>query len=154
MDSIEKLQWSALEYEERERSNDWFWGLGVIVVAVAITSIIYSNYFFAVLVILGGAMLGFFAVKKPAVILYELNDKGLQAGTRLFPYENISAFWVRKELNPSLFIKAERFFMPILSVPIHEDSATQIREVFLAKNIAEVEMKEPTSERIIDSLGF
>ena len=151
---MEKIEWSALEYEEKERSRDWFWALGVIVVAVVVTSIIYSNYFFAVFVVLGGVMLGFFAIKKPDVVFYELNEKGLKVGTRFYPFENISAFWVRKEIAPTLFIKAERFFLPIVSIPIHEDSAEQIHEAFISKNIAEEEMREPASERIIDLLGF
>ncbi|MES2315194.1 MAG: hypothetical protein V4486_00445 [Patescibacteria group bacterium] len=154
MDSNQTLQWSALEYEEKDRSNDWFWALGVIIFAAAITSIIYSNYFFAVLVILGGVLLGFFAIKKPDTVFYELNEKGLKMGTHLYPYETISTFWVRKEIDPKLFIKSSRFFMPIISVPIHPESAEQIREVFVSKNIIEEEMKEPTSEKIIDSLGF
>ena len=88
----ENLSWTALEYEEKEKSTDWFWALGVIVVTSSITAIIYSNYFFAILLIIGGLMLGIFAKKKPAMISYELNNKGLVIGNRLYPYENIKAF--------------------------------------------------------------
>ena len=154
MDEVIKLEWQALEYEERERGSDWFWALGVIVVAAAATSIIYNNYFFAVLVILGGVLLGFFAIKKPDVIFYELNEKGLRIGSRFYPYENISAFSVHTEVKPMLLIKSQRFFMPIISIPIDAQAAPQIREIFLDKKIVEEEIKEPTAEKIIDSLGF
>src|SRR5476649_1304639 len=105
---MDKLQWEALEYEDKERSNDWFWALGVIVITSSIASIIYSNYFFAALLILSGVLLGFFAIKKPEMISYELNAKGLQILTRLYPYENIKSFWVQVGDKPTLFIKTER----------------------------------------------
>jgi hypothetical protein len=61
--SNEKLSWSAPEYEEKERSRDWFWALGIIVATSSIAAIIFNDYFFAVLLILSGILLGFFAVK-------------------------------------------------------------------------------------------
>jgi hypothetical protein len=57
---MEKLAWSAFEYEEKNHSNDWFWALGVIVVTATIASIMYNNYFFAAFLILSGTLLGFF----------------------------------------------------------------------------------------------
>jgi len=161
------LEWSALEYEERKRSNDWFWALGVIVVASSLTSIIYGNYFFAILLILGGVLLGHFAVRKPDIIFYELNEKGLKIKNQLYPYENIKSFWVQTEHQPHLglpateigekfllFIKSERMFMPIISIPIQESMAEKIRNIFLSKNIPEEEMKEHMSEKIMERLGF
>src|SRR3990167_6387097 len=92
---MEKLEWSALEYEDKERSPDWFWALGIIIVTSSLASIIYSNYFFAALLVLSGILLGFFAKKKPDTVLYELNEKGLKIRTRFYPYENIKSFWVQ-----------------------------------------------------------
>ena len=76
--SDEKLVWSALVYEERDRSPYWFWALGIIVVAGTITSIIFSNYFFALLLVISGLLLGYFAIKKPEEISYEINSNGLK----------------------------------------------------------------------------
>src|SRR5512138_1931804 len=99
-ESDNKLVWSALEYEEKERSRDWFWALGIIVATSAIASIIFENYFFATLIVLGGTLLGFFALKKPDTVVYELNDKGLKIRDRLYPYESIKAFWVQVDFTP------------------------------------------------------
>ncbi len=151
---MDKFSWSALEYEERERSPDWFWALGIIVVASSATSIIFSNYFLAVLLVLGGALLGFFAIKKPDTVFYELNEKGLKIHTRLYPYENIKSFWVQVDLKPMLFVKTERFFMPVISVPIEENMAPEIHDIFLGQNVTEEEMKENPSEKIMEHLGF
>jgi hypothetical protein len=160
VEETEKLSWTALEYEERERSPDWFWALGIIFATSSIAAIIFDNYFFAVLLILSGLLLGFFAVKKPDVVAYELNAQGLKIRNRLYPYENIKSFWVQlntsPEINvkPMLFINSERAFMPILSIPIEEMMAEEIHSIMLAKNITEKEMKEHPSEKIMEVLGF
>lgn len=154
MEEKEKIEWSALEYEEKERSTDWFWALGIIVVAGAVTSLIYSNYFFAVLLILSGILLGFFAIKKPDMVHYELNKKGLKIKTRLFPYESIKSFFVQTTPKSMLFVKSSRMFMPIISMPVENDLAEEIRSVMLSNNVKEEEMKEGPSEKIMESLGF
>jgi len=150
----EKIEWSALEYEEKERSVDWFWALGIIVVAGSITSLIYGNYFFAILLILSGILLGFFAIKKPEMVSYELNKKGLKIKTRLFPYESMKSFFVQTTPKPMLFVKSSRMFMPILSMPIEDNLAEDIRSLLLSNNVQEEEMKEGPSERIMERLGF
>ena len=156
----EKLNWSALEYDEKERSKDWFWALGVIVVTSSIASIIFENYFFAVLLILSGLLLGFFAKKKPEMIEYELNEKGLKVRGQVYPYENIKSFWVQIDpsgegkLKPVLFIHSERVFSPIISIPIQENIASQVHSFFSEKKVEEVEMQEHISEKIMEILGF
>mgnify|MGYP001586801234 FL=1 len=157
---MDKLEWSALEYEEKERSADWFWALGVIVVTSSVASAIYGNYFFAALLFLSGLLLGFFAVKKPEIVFYQLNNRGLKVRTHLYPYENIKSFWVQidltgeTKLKPILFIKSERAFMPILAIPIEDTVASDIRSVMLSKNVAEEEMREHASLKIMELLDF
>src|SRR3989344_6295069 len=101
----DKLVWRALEYEEKTRSPDWFWALGVIIVTSSVASMIFGNYFFAALLILGGVLLGFFAVRKPEVITYELGKEGLRAKNRLYPYESIKAFWVQADFLPEPLLR-------------------------------------------------
>ena len=152
--SEEKLEWSALEYEEKERSSDWFWALGIIVVTSSLTAIIYSSFFFAALIILSGVLLGFFAKKKPDIVSYELNKDGLRVRTRIYLYPNIKSFWVQVEPTPVLFIKSERFFMPVISIPLPPDLPAEVHDVFVFQNIPEEEMKAHPSEHIMESLGF
>ena len=156
----DKLIWSALEYEEKERSRDWFWALGIIVVTSSIASIIFGNYFFATLLIIAGLLLGFFALKKPDIVTYELNSKGLKIHNRLYPYESIKAFWVQADFTPGsavkpvFFVHSERAFMPILSIPIDMNIAEDIHSKMSGQNISEVEMREHPGDRIMEVLGF
>ena len=85
------------------------------------------------------------------LVQYELNDKGFVSHTSLYPYENIKSFWVQREnfpapgaekLKPMLFIKSERFFMPIILAPIESYMTEEIHSYLLEKNVVEEEMKE------------
>jgi hypothetical protein len=158
--SSQKLNWSALEYEEKERSVDWFWALGIIIVTSSVAAIIFNDYFFAALLIIAGLLLGFFAIKKPDMIYYELNDKGLKVGNRIYPYENIKSFWVQTSqpeqanIKTLLFIKSERIFMPIITIPIEDQLAEDIHSVMISKNVVEEEMREHPSEKVMEMLGF
>ena len=154
MNPDETIVWSALEYEEKEHNTDWFWALGVIIVAGSITAIIFKNYFFAVLLILSGALMGFFSIKKPEMVAYELNEKGLKIKTRLYPFEEIKAFWVQKEGEPKIFIKSKRLIMPIFYMPIEPALVNKIHDKMLAKNVPEEKMNEHISEKIMESMGF
>lgn len=162
---MESLKWSALEYEEKERSADWFWALGIIVVTISLAGIIYENYFFAALMILSGILLGFFAKQPPDLVNYELGESGLKIKDTFYSYKNIKSFWVQaKEFEPKdspikeekavLFVKTERLFMPVISIPIEEDYAFAIRSIFLNNDVAEEVMREHLSLKIMEFLGF
>ncbi|MDP2789214.1 MAG: hypothetical protein Q8O46_04200 [bacterium] len=160
MEELDKLEWSALEYEEKDRGKDWFWALGVVMVASSIASILFENYFFATLIILGGVMLGFFAIKKPEMIPYEINNQGIKIKNNLYPFDSIQSFWINvggeenQNQRPTLFIKSERFFMPVVSMPIESESEEIIRAIMLDRDIPEEEMREHISEKIMERLGF
>jgi hypothetical protein len=165
---MDRLRWEALEYEEKERTPDWFWALGIIVVTSSLASLIYGNYFFAGLLVLSGALLGFFAIKKPDMVQYEINTKGIKIHSRLYPFESIESFWIQvdhdgdatlastdeEKIKPLLFIKSGRPFMPIITIPIEDTLAGDIHSVMISRDIPEEEMQEHISEKIMERFGF
>jgi len=150
---IETISWSALEYEHKERSRDWYWALAVIVFASAATSAIFGNYFFALLIVIGGGLLALFSIKQPDTVNYEINDKGIKVSDQLYPYTNIKSFWIDQE-SPTLFVRTERIFVPIISIQVSPEMMEPIHNIFLEKKVKEEEMAEHPSEKILDKLGF
>ncbi len=153
------LAWTLPEYTHTEKNNDWFWALGIIILCGSITSIIYANYFFAGLLILGGSLMGYFANKAPDLVSYKLTDKGLIMRNRLHPYEEIKSFWVQvpspeNNMESLLFINSGRYFMPIIDMPTRPEDKEIIRIQMLSKEIKETEMKEHTAVAIMNFLGF
>jgi len=150
---LETFSWSALEYEHKERSRDWFWALGVIIFASSATAIIFGNYFFGLLIIISGLLLGYFNTEHPDIVTFELSDKGLKIRDQLYLYPNIKSFWIDRE-KPTLFIRSERVFVPIISIPLQMEILEAVHDRFVTKGVTEEEMKEHPSEKIMENLGF
>ncbi len=150
---METITWSAPEYEHKERSRDWYWALGVIVFASAATSAIFGNYFFALLILIGGGLLALFSIKQPDTVNYEINDKGVKINDQIYLYPNIKSFWIDRETS-SLFIRSERMFVPIISIPVEFGMMERLHDIFLEKKVVEEEMTDHPSEKILDRLGF
>ena len=158
MNSLEKLEWTALEYEERERSQDWFWALGITMFASAAAAFIFGNYFFAILILIGGGLLWFLALKAPDVIHYEINGKGVKIESRIYPYEDIKSFWLEAGGVPKLFIKTERIFMPVITLPLEnilgKISGEDLHNIFLTQGTPEEEMRDHPALHIMEFFGF
>lgn len=149
-----KLSWAVPAYNHSKKNIDWFWALGIVVVAGSITSILLENYFFAVLLILGGVLMGYFAHIEPETLYYELNKNGIKIKDRLYPYKGIKAFWVDTTKNPTLFIKTDRFFLPVVPLAINKNVSETIKEMLIDENIPEEEMKEHPAEILMDFIGY
>ncbi len=154
METNNKLSWAVPAYSHSKKSVDWFWALGIIVLVGVVTAIIFKNYFFAILLFLGGILMGHFANEEPETLYYELNAKGLAIKDRLYPYSSIKAYYINLEKNPTLFIKTDRFFLPIIPVAINQNVAEKIREILDSENITIEEMKESPVEQIMELIGY
>ncbi|MFM7089033.1 MAG: hypothetical protein ACKOW9_05920 [Candidatus Paceibacterota bacterium] len=150
----ENINWTLPEHEHREKTNDWYWALGVIVVCGSIAAIMYENYLFAGVLVLSGILMGHFGSTPPETVSYEINSKGFKLKHHTYPYKKIKSFFVGGETAPFLFMKIDRPFMPIIYVPIEKHLSEMIRGKFLSFGIPEEEMKEHPSEKLMDMIGF
>lgn len=155
MEDTHKIKWLAPEYEEKIQSNDWFWALGIIIFAIVVTSIIIGNYFFAVLILIGGFMLGYLNQKKPKIIEHEIQKEGIRLGNYILEFKNIKSFWIHKEeKNPSIFIRTHKIFTPMLKIPIEARHYEAIRNYMSSKEIKEEEITEHFTDKIMEFFGF
>ena len=59
------FSWEVDEYIERDRSNDWFWTVGLIVLTGIVISIILKNFVFAMFLLVAAGTLSVFIFRKP-----------------------------------------------------------------------------------------
>jgi hypothetical protein len=146
-----KISWTVFEYEHKDRTNDWFWALGIIAVSAAVAAIIYKNYFFAVLILLGLTLLAGLSLRKPKEIDIELNERGVVVDELLYPYKTLKSFFADED---KLLLHSSRLFMPIIT--LHFDKKTSAKEIgeYLKKYLPEEEMEEPFTNRLMEVLGF
>lgn len=149
------LEWTAPEYKERVRSVDWFWALGIIAISSAIASILYHNYLFAVFIVIAALMLGFFASRPPETLVFRITSKGLELGREKYPYEKLKSFHILDKDNGEsiLLVMSSRSVVPLIMVPLAEQSPEHVREALIA-HLPEERHNEPTAHKIMEYLGF
>lgn len=148
------LQWEAYEHEHIERGSDWYWALGIIAACAAVTSILFSNFLFALLIVVAALTIGLIASRPPELHEFEINDKGVRIGKNMHPYVSIISFWVDDELEePLLLVDTTKFMTPNLVIPVGDMDPEIIRERLRA-HTEEVPMKEPIAHKILEFFGF
>ena len=148
------LRWSAYEHEHVERESDWFWALGVIAVCAALTSILFSNIFFAIVILLAAGVIALIARTPPELHEIEISERGIRIGDVLHRYDEILAFWVDQERDePHLLIDTTKVLSPNIIIPLTDVDPAVVRAL-LSEHAEERQMDEPLSHRVLEILGF
>lgn len=154
-DQVGPLRWNAYEHEHIERGSDWFWALGIVAVSAAITSILFHDFLFAILILLGAAIFGLLANVPPELVRFEVSDRGVRIGDTLHRYDEIISFWVEDEKgpHPQLLVDTTKPMAPNLIIPIHDVDPHTVR-LFLREHAQEVPMKEPFAHKLLEFFGL
>ncbi len=151
-----QLEWKALEYEYMHKSPDWFWALGIIAIAAAANSIIFSNILFAIVILIGAFTLGIHSVKRRNTIYFKINTRGIVINKKLYPFTALESFWVEyddEHVQPKLLIKSKKLLAPHIVIPIEEISPLEVRD-FLLDYLEEEEDSESLAQKIVEFFGF
>ncbi len=153
--SPEKIEWSALEYEERKKSNDWFWMVGIIAIIVAGSAIYLKNILFAILILVGTFTLLLYVARAPRMVNFEINRRGIVVGATIYPYGTLKSFWLQDNgRRKRLSIESQKMLMPHITLLIPDDMDTEAIRIFLSTRLPEEEHPESFAETVMESLGF
>ena len=147
------LTWTAEEHQHLERGSDWYWALGIIAVSSAATAVLFNNILFALLIIIAAGMLGALASRPPALADFTLGERGLLVNDTLYPYEEMFAFWVSDNENPTLLIDTPRWMTPDLVIPLSDADPEAVRE-FLRPRVPEIELHESFVYNMMEFFGL
>ena len=153
--SISVISWKAPEYADIPKTKDWFWAVGILTICFFVAALIMRNLLFGIFVLLAGFTIILYAHRKPRIISFEINARGIKIQNRLYPYENLKSFWLhydpphKKELS----IESEKLFMPYIIIPLGDIDPNVVRD-FLLKFLKEKEHKESLVDSIAQYLRF
>jgi len=148
------LEWTALERKGGRHEPDWYWAVGIIAVSIATTSFILNNLLFAVFVSVSTIALFLRTLQKPRVIEYALTSKGIWIDRNFHAWKSIESFSIEEtEESPLLLIKYKALTMPLLVIPL-KDIDHEALHAYLIMILAEAELHEPFSKKIMEFLGF
>lgn len=154
-DIASSLYWEAPEHTHIEKSHDWFWALGIIAVAGSITSIIFGNALFGVVILLAAMVVFLNGNKPPRIIPFEILTRGIRVGDELYPYTTLESYCV-DEANPQgpqVIFKSQKLLMPLIIIPLPEEYVDDIERLVGPKLPVE-HLEEPFSHKLMEYLGF
>jgi hypothetical protein len=149
------ISWTTLEHAYRPKHASWFGALGILAAAGVVASILLNNFLFAVLIVVGGLVLGLVGARRPEPITISLTNRGILAGNRLYPYQSLVSFWVSFETDPPrLILQPKSRLTATVSFFIEDLSPDDVR-LYLLDHLKEEELEEASlPETIAHRLGF
>ena len=146
------IEWQSEEYEYRHKSPDWFWALGIMAVAGAVVAILFGNFLFAIVIILGSVTLSLHAKRTPEIVNYRIDKKGVRAGKTLYPYASLSSFCIDED-DKYLIIESEKLFVPHIFIPLPREADMDEIHDYLLQNLEEKEHGVPITQKLMDFFG-
>ncbi len=150
-----ELEWSAPEYENKSRSVDWYWAVGIIVVCGSVAAVIFKDPLFAIFLVLGAGILVYFSFRPAEMVSYKISRSGISIDEKEYHYEHIKSFWIAQPPHPKkLLLAVDKPFSPMLVIPIDHLSEDDLARILNEKGLEEKKLEEPFAHRIMDKLGF
>ncbi len=160
---METISWQAYEYEHRERSADWYWALGILAIAAAVTAILFSDILFGVLILIAAFTMALFAARPPRLLTFEIGERGIKVGRHFFPYLSLHSFWVEtghEGHRPALILRSKKALSPHIVLPLSSRNPSvrfpdphEVRDSVLSK-LPEEEQRESLAEHLLEFFGF
>jgi len=149
------IQWTAPEFEKREKSPAWFLAVGIFALIFFTIALLMKNFIFAVLIIISVFAIFIYAIKTPRQINFKIDGKGLWIGEKLYPYEELNSFWIFFEPSQikELSIKSKKILAPLIKIPLLDQDPVLIRQA-LIKFIPEEKQEESLVDIIARGIGF
>ena len=151
------FRWQGREYAFEERGPDWYWALGIVSAAAAVTCILFANYLLALVILVGAATVGLQAAKHRRTHTFTIFEEGLAIDDNLYLFEDMRDFGILEYLDPAqppaLSIKTNHILSPHLLVPIHDYDPIDIYE-YISQHLPEGNHEETLLDRIVAFLRF
>lgn len=157
----ETITWTAPEHDYREHTPDWYWAVGILIVALSIAFVIVGNILLSIIIILGVGMLLVHAKRKPPILDGELSEYGIRFGRLSFRWDSLESFSIldlplekNGPSNYKLVLVSNKKFTPYIMIPLgdkppHEDIVTALQHM-----LPEEEHPEPIPHRLMRLMGF
>lgn len=150
-----RMEWDAHEYEHKERNPDWFWAVGIISVSVAVTSIIFGNIIFGILVLIAAFTLSMFASRPPQHLHVLVDENGVTRDKVRYPFSTLKSFWIDTEHpHKKIIMQSEKMFMPLIVVPLGDNVDVEELHENLSLFLKEEPHSLPFIEMLLERLGF
>src|SRR3569623_202057 len=155
MPKDQELSWQVASHTARERSNDWYWGLGAIAVVGVIGSIVFGNALLAIIIVLGAFSLGYITMQKPRAHTVSIGPRGIAIDGTRYPWRSIRSFWVEhSDTDARLYVSMSGILTPHLSLYLADTVEGDAVRRYLKRYLPEVEQGPQLGDHLTELFGL
>ena len=149
------IYFETLEHNHTKKNGDWYWIVGIISLSIIVSSALFENFTFAIVVLLATIALFFVSHRDPEVLKIGMDSKGVYVNTTHYPYDTLESFWVETTLGmPRVIIKSRKALIPLIVIPISEEIDPDDIEFFLGYHLDQEKLEESLFQVILEYFGF
>jgi len=155
MGDDQEILWTVQTHAHKERTTDWYWGLGVLAIAGAAASVFFGNALLAIIIGIGALSIGFLVARGPREHTVRLHRRGITVDGTLYRYASVQSFWVEHETeHPHLFLSMTGLVTPHFSFPLESESQGEQIRNFLRPLAKEEEQGPHVGEHLAEIFGL
>lgn len=150
-----EVSWTASEYVAHQKSFGWYAMLTLAAITLAaVVYLLTSDVVTAGIIVVVSLIFGFAAGRKPRVLPYRVDERGLSIDKKYFPYSEFKSFSIIQEgaFSSIMFLPLKRFMPPIT---IYYEPADEDQIAFvLAQHLPMEDRKHDAIDRLVSRIRF
>jgi hypothetical protein len=154
MTKRDELEFRAKEYPHHKKNFLWYVGVGLMVVAAVVLTIMYHNYLLSGVVISAGIALFKFSTVTPGTHDIRITRKGIYWGKDFFAYHNLKAFWISTAGEHTTVYFERLNFHPMISFVIPDEQIDAVADYLINHLPWHLHKNEPMPDRLNRLLKF
>jgi hypothetical protein len=145
------FEWHGQQYSFEEHGSDWYWALGIVAIAAALTSVLFGNILLALVIVAGAGALALQSSRQSRTHHFAVYENGVAIDDNLYLYADMRDFAILEFLDPeqppALSIKTNHILAPHLWIPINDHDPVDIYE-YISNHLPEGMHEETLLDRI------
>ncbi len=147
-------EWTAREYEKKERTFGWFALVGVILSILVVIAALAGNYLFIAFLVLAAITAILFFQREPREIRCAIMREGVALSDQLYPFSRFASFWIFDGAGVrELSLENKKTLPSYMRIPLGDADAEEIK-ARLARSLPEKEHAELMTDHIARALGL
>lgn len=154
-DSFDDISWSASEFVAHDKSILWYLSLSAITLVVTVLIYILTrDKISALVIVVAGGTLAFYAGRKPRLLNYKIDNSGLTIQDKLFSFNTFKSFAIVEDSAiPNIVLMPLKRFMPALSIYLDPATREEVTKV-LSERLPQDLHHQAIVERFMQRVRF
>jgi hypothetical protein len=158
------VEWQAPAFKYYPKDVSWYWLSLIIAIILVAFAVWQKNFLFAVFVFLAEIMIFTWAGRRPELIKFKIDDKGISLAGKIYNYSDLEKFCLRPDKDEipresastvyeELILKRKTHLNPYFKILVEAKISSQVREI-LSQKLTEEEYEDSLLEGIFKWLRF